>query len=223
MNDEIDYRNELEDARKRATVCGRNGSEESLEVHWEICCGDVLLAEENMENQDREWENALLVREFLDAANFLEGYDEMLNNVYVAVQRMVNMVIDHPRLKLEMLKLQLTVIRRIEALCDHDLDESEDVEDELAYYQRNIAYADNGDFDKIAQNGTLKRDPIEWSLDYESVIDEANKKIYSILEGHPRGMGFCFAYWNTKAQVLKADYGIEWRSPAIMNPHVMFD
>ncbi|WP_294456636.1 hypothetical protein [uncultured Bacteroides sp.] len=43
------------------------------------------------------------------------------------------------------------------------------------------------------------------------------------MEGHPRGMGFCFAYWNTKAQVLKADYGIEWRSPAIMNPHVMFD
>ena len=208
MNDENDYRNELEDARKRATVRGRNGSEESLEVHWEICCGDVLLAEENMENQDREWENASLAREFLDVANFLEGYDDMLDKVYVAVQRMANVIIDHPRLKFEML---------------NDLDESEDVENELAYYQRNIAYADNGDFDKIAQKGTLKRDTIEWSLDYESVIDEVNKKIYSLLEGHPRGMGFCFAYWSTKAQVLKEDYGIEWRSPAIMNPGVMFD
>ena len=69
----------------------------------------------------------------------------------------------------------------------------------------------------------MKRDTIEWSLDYESVIDEVNKKIYSLLEGHPRGMGFCFAYWSTKAQVLKEDYGIEWRSPAIMNPGVMFD
>ena len=96
MNDENDYRNELEDARKRATVRGRNGSEESLEVHWEICCGDVLLAEENMENQDREWENASLAREFLDVANFLEGYDDMLDKVYVAVQRMANVIIDHP-------------------------------------------------------------------------------------------------------------------------------
>ena len=36
-------------------------------------------------------------------------------------------------------------------------------------------------------------------------------------------MGFCFAYWHTKREVLSDDYGIEWRSPNIMNPGVIFD
>jgi hypothetical protein len=35
-------------------------------------------------------------------------------------------------------------------------------------------------------------------------------------------MGFCFAYWSARREVLEA-HGIQWRSPHIMNPHVMFD
>lgn len=223
MENEIDYRRELDIARKVIEGCRRDGTEESLGAYWEVCCGDVLVAEQNMKDQDLEWENASLAREFLDIAKFLEGYDDMLDNVYAAAQRMIGVIHGHPRLELEMLELELTVIRRIEALHDYELDESEDIENELAYYRRNIAYADNGDFDKIIQKGTLRRDPVEWSADYERVIDEADKRIYSILEGYPRGMGFCLAYWSTKTQVLKEYYGIEWRSPAVMNPGVMFD
>ena len=38
----------------------------------------------------------------------------------------------------------------------------------------------------------------------------------------PRGMGFCFMYWSSKADVL-ARRGIFWKSPHEMNPRVMFD
>lgn len=223
MDNEIDYGKELDKARKQAALHGRQGSQAALEAHWEVCCGDVLVAEKNLRDQDRVWENASLAREFLDMAGFLEGYDDMLDNLYEAIQRMRCAIMDHPRLRIRILELERTVIRRIEALHDHDLNAAGEVEEELAYYRRNTEYADSGRYDRIVQRGHLKKDPVEWSPDYESIIDEADRKIYSLLEGHPRGMGFCFAYWSTKRRVLKECYGINWNSPAMMNPGVMFD
>lgn len=223
MDNVIDYRKELKEARKRAADYERNGSKDALEAHWEVCCGDVLLAEENRRDQDREWENAALARNFLDIAQYLEGYDEMLDNLYTAIQRIRNAIVDHPRLTIELLELEQRVIQRIEALCGHELSASEEVEKELARYRCNIDLADKGCFNRIVSNSHLKRDPLEWSADYEKIIDEANKKIYSLLEGCPRGMGFCLAYWSTKMQVLKTDYGIEWKSPVLLNPGVIFD
>lgn len=220
---DIDYGKELEEARKRVAGYGRNGTEESLAALWEVCCGDVLIAEEHLKNQDGTWENASLAREFLDIAGFLEGYDHMLDNLYVAIRRMRDAVSDHPRLKIAILELERTVIRRIEALCDRDMDAAEEVERELSCYRHNVACADSGRPDGIVQKGFLKKDPIEWSADYENIIDEAEKKIYSLLGGYPRGMGFCFAYWSAKRQVLKEYYGMDWNSPAAMNPGVRFD
>lgn len=219
----MDYKKELEQARNHAVQCGRNGTKTSLEAHWEVCCDDVLCAEENLRNQNGTWENASLARELLDIAHYLEGYDNMLDNLYAAVRRMRNALSDHPRLTIELLELERTVIMRIEALCDHELDAAEDVEAELSRYRHNVACADKGCFDAIVNMGHLKSDPIEWSAAYEDIIDEADRKTYALLENHPRGMGFCLAYWNAKAQVLKTYYGIDWKSPAAMNPRVMFD
>ncbi len=223
MDEEFDYREALEEARRRMAECGRNGSDEALDAHWEVCCGDVLLAEENLRKQDRVWENASLAREFLALANFLEGYDTMLDNLYTALRRMRSAISEHPRLEAEILELEQTVIHRIEALCGHELEASEEVDRELALYRQNIDYADKGLFDKIVQKGHLRKDPIEWSPDYENIIDEATRQTYSLLEGYPRGMGFCFAYWSTKKQVLKERYGLDWKSPSAMNPRVIFD
>ena len=68
----------------------------------------------------------------------------------------------------------------------------------------------------------LKYDPIEDSKEYQDVIDEVEQKLYEQLKDEPRFMGFCFRYWSLKRTIL-AEYGIEWRSPAIMNPRVHFD
>jgi len=35
-------------------------------------------------------------------------------------------------------------------------------------------------------------------------------------------MGFCFGYWAEKRNALERR-GIEWMSPSVMNPRVMFD
>lgn len=36
-------------------------------------------------------------------------------------------------------------------------------------------------------------------------------------------MGFCHTYWYRKKQILKEEYGIDWKSPADMNPMMCFD
>lgn len=68
----------------------------------------------------------------------------------------------------------------------------------------------------------LKFDPIERTAQWEAIYYEAEQECDRRLGDTPRGMGFCFSHWSTFRQVL-AERGIEWRSPSVMNPHVMFD
>lgn len=72
------------------------------------------------------------------------------------------------------------------------------------------------------ENPTLRYDPIEDSEVYLSVIDEVECRLHEELKDEPRHMGFCFRYWSAKRDLL-AEYGIEWRSPGVMNPRVIFD
>ena len=223
MGKNIDYRAELDAARKAVAGLERDGRADTVDAYWEVCCGDVLLAEENLRNQDREWENSSPAGELLDIARYLEGYDHMLDNLYWAVSRMADAIHDHPRLKLRLLDMELMLIHRLEAGLEHESNLAEPVMKEITLYRRNIGHADNGEFGLIEQTGIMQTDPVEWSAEYERVIDEADAKIYGMLEEHPRGMGFCHAYWSAKARVLREDYGIEWRSPSAMNPGVLFD
>lgn len=220
---DINYRKELEKARKVIQGLERTGNADTINAYWDVCCGDVLVAEENAQNMKGEWENASLAKELLDIAAYLEGYDHMLNNLIAAISRMIDVLYDHPSLTLKLLEFKLSVLHRIEAQHDHELAETEDVMQKISLYRHNIDCADNGDFDNIRPIGHLKHDPVEWTAEYESNIDEANRKIETQLDDIPRGMGFCFAYWHAKQQVLKDDYGIEWKTPSQMNPGVIFD
>ena len=94
-----------------------------------------------------------------------------------------------------------------------------------ARHYAEILKTDTADCDYLldkVENPILKYDPVEDSEKYLAVIDEVEKKLYEQLKDEPRGMGFCFCYWSSKADIL-AEYGIEWRSPGIMNPRVHFD
>ena len=123
----------------------------------------------------------------------------------------------------ELLSLFLLIVNRIECLNGHELGLSEDLPIEIRRLQRNIEYAESGEFDLIEEEGHLKHDPVEWTQRWEEVIDEADKIAYERLADHPRGMGFCHAYWYERAQVLEENFGIIWRSPSLMNPGVIFD
>jgi len=68
----------------------------------------------------------------------------------------------------------------------------------------------------------LKHDPFEDTKEYKAILSELDKKIVAKI-GENSGMGYCFKYWNAKKKILKEDYGIEWDSPNVLNPHVRFD
>ena len=67
---------------------------------------------------------------------------------------------------------------------------------------------------------SLKHDPVEMSKEYLDVIDEVEEEISK----HRTifGMGACHEIWHLK-YVYLAERGIPWRSPAMLNPRVMFD
>jgi len=68
----------------------------------------------------------------------------------------------------------------------------------------------------------LHFDPVERTQQWEDIYYEVEKECERKLKGSPRGMGFCFGYWAVKYAVLQK-YGIDWKSPQVMNPRVMFD
>ena len=67
---------------------------------------------------------------------------------------------------------------------------------------------------------TLKHDPVEMSEEYLAVIDEIEEKIDKNRTLY--GMGSCHEIWSLKYQYL-LEKGINWKSPAMLNPRVMFD
>lgn len=221
MEENINYREELAAIREGLKAAEEPYSNEELEMleNGMYCC--VLLAEENLQQQ-RGGENGLLAKELLGYGEILEGYDHLLNAVQVAANRMAEALYNHPRLKLKLLKLRCLAMTRIECIEDHPIGLIEDIREEICELESNIEAADRGEFDKITTEGHLKHDPVEWTARYEEVIDEVESIVEQRLADHPRGMGFCHAYWHEKAAVL-AKYGVEWRSPVRMNPGVMFD
>ena len=224
MEQEIDIRKELETARAKARQIQKlSGDGAEIDAYWEVVCGDVLAAELALREQRGEWEIASLTRELLHYARQLEGYDFMLNSLYSAVSRMSKALYKHPRLKVELLDFFLLVVNRIEAQAGHELRASEDLSVEIRFMSRNIEFADKGQLDQIRDEGHLKHDPVEWTRRWEEVIDEANRIVDERLADHPRGMGYCNAYWFELADVLKEKFGIEWRCTAVMNTRVMFD
>ena len=198
-------------------------TEDALNLVREAMFTCIEVVNDNLKNSDRVWENAQLAREFLDYANHLNQFEHMVNVLYVATKRMLDVIFEHPRLKLEIMQLLYEVLRFIENRDMHELAITEDLRDEIRLYRNNIEAADKGDFDSVIQNGHLKHDPIEWTAHWEEVIDEADEIVYKNLSNQPRGMGFCFAYWHERATVLSEKFGIEWRSPSLMNPGVIFD
>lgn len=216
----MNIRKELRKALKKA---GNGLVGDSLDLYKDICSGCVLLAEENLSKGVIGSENAALCRTFIHYAGYLEGFDHMLDFLSQATERMEDTFCCRPRLRLRLARLRLTVLRRIECICGHDLSTADDVSSEVAFIERNIGFADRGELHNIREEGRLLTDPVEWTERWEEVIDEVEDICADMLKKQRKGMGFCFALWHAKAEVLRERFGIEWRSPAVMNPRVRFD
>ena len=67
----------------------------------------------------------------------------------------------------------------------------------------------------------LNKDNIENTEKYREAMLEINPILEKEFEKE-YGMGICHRYWKRKKVLLKG-YGIDWKSPAEMNPDVRFD
>jgi len=56
-------------------------------------------------------------------------------------------------------------------------------------------------------------------------IEAARKEAYLQLAHHPgRDQdGFCHILWDTQKHILKSKYHIDWKTPAELNPGIMYD
>lgn len=205
-----DFRAELNELRKALTT---EPTAELLQQALDCC---VNIAEQSLQEQRCCWQNASLAREAMGYARQLMEHKDMLSVVESSLDDMVEAIYEHPRLKLELMLCRLEVLQRLNK-------PQMELEADIAFYRSNIEAADSGRLEDIKQTTMLKHDPVEWTARWEEVIDEVDKIVDSRLEDHPRGMGFCHACWHERAAVLSEQFGIEWRSPARMNPRVLFD
>lgn len=205
-----DFRAELNELRKALTT---EPTAELLQQALDCC---VNIAEQSLQEQRCCWQNASLAREAMDYARQLMEHNDMLSVVESSLDDMVEAINEHPRLKLELMLLRLQVLQMLNRAHD-------ELEADIAFYRSNIAAADSGKLEDVKQTTMLKHDPVEWTARWEEVIDEADKIVEARLVDHPRGMGYCHAYWPERVEVLMSKFGVEWRSPARMNPRVIFD
>ncbi len=71
----------------------------------------------------------------------------------------------------------------------------------------------------------MKRDPLERDPKKMELIKAAEAEAEYSMEqdGTLELDGACHILWGRQQRILKEKYGIKWRSPADMNPDVMFD
>ena len=62
---------------------------------------------------------------------------------------------------------------------------------------------------------------IENSQEYKEAMLKINPILKKEFENQ-YGMGICHRYWHRKKELLK-ECGVDWKSPAEMNPDVIFD
>jgi hypothetical protein len=57
----------------------------------------------------------------------------------------------------------------------------------------------------------------------KAILEAAERETKQQLAEEVRGLGFCHRFWRMKQQILKEKYGINWKTPAEMNPHIIYD
>ncbi|SJZ76167.1 trypsin inhibitor domain-containing protein [Trichlorobacter thiogenes] len=71
----------------------------------------------------------------------------------------------------------------------------------------------------------LYYDPVEDDPRYTEVFGKIDAEVKETLANHPQrgSMGFVHLIWETKKRILLQKYSIDWKTPAELNPQVMFD
>ena len=70
-----------------------------------------------------------------------------------------------------------------------------------------------------------RRDWKEYIPYYKRIIDKAGEEADKILEEKFlfKGDGYCYNLWELQQEILKEKYNINWKSPADLNEHILYD
>lgn len=90
--------------------------------------------------------------------------------------------------------------------------------------EREIKYTKSFANSNVSASDLIRSvDSIELDPETARLIHEADQLTELELVHEPRRMGFCHLYWSTKKRILKVQFGIDWKTPAEMNPDMCFD
>ncbi len=76
---------------------------------------------------------------------------------------------------------------------------------------------------QVPEDGFHFHDPIEDDPEFETRVEAAHRDTEEALRDTKRRTGVCHLFWHTKQKILRENYGIEWFTPAEMNPWIRFD
>ncbi len=198
------------------------GMDPDIDLYFQTCseCVEGIIV--RVRNREKEWEVADIVRRFISTAGKMKDDEYLTERLFELSTRIEDYIFDHPRLKASFLEFQLELVRTLE---EHGTDIQgidQYITSDIEALRHSIALADEGRLDEIPQAGHLRKDPVEWTKEWEEHIDEADRIAYSNLEDVPKGMGFCFSFWPERRSALLR-FGIDWKDPHRMNPRVLFD
>lgn len=66
-------------------------------------------------------------------------------------------------------------------------------------------------------------DPVEYAQEYQEIKNDLHVLIAKEFPPRERKFGYCHGIWEREQQILLEYYHIRWRTPAEMNPGVIFD
>lgn len=71
----------------------------------------------------------------------------------------------------------------------------------------------------------MKRDPQEYDAEKKELIKAARTEAEFSMkqDGTINLEGSCHILWERQQKILEEKYGVVWRSPAEMNPDIIFD
>lgn len=67
-----------------------------------------------------------------------------------------------------------------------------------------------------------KYDPIEDTPEYKAIEKELHAKILERMGGE-MNRGHAYMYPRLKQEILKKEYGMDWKSPQALNPKIRFN
>jgi hypothetical protein len=201
-----------------------------------IMCNS-LLAEAYARNR-KPWLIAPLAQHTCDMlTGAIVEDEETINMIVAAIDRMCDSLYNHPRLSMKLYNLQYGFEKGRPTPVEDTLKEAaENIISLATLTQCDTWYAPMKEeftallgaeaIREIENNpytGHLKVDKVEYTEEFENVIDAVEEEVDRRMGQTEYGMGMCFEIWSTKKAILAEKYNIEWRTPSQMNPRVMFD